>query len=97
MDYIRANLLTSSGLATVAEQETNLTLSFPRAEQILLNLLMTKATWDPKSPLYTCNSVMLQFSIISDGGVIGGARTVDDYKLQVFQKRPPMLLVWQNI
>ena len=43
--------LTASGLATVAEQETNWALLLPTAEHILRNRRMMKATCDPKRPL----------------------------------------------
>jgi hypothetical protein len=41
----------SSGFATVAEHEMNLTRRLPTAAQIRLNRLMMKATWDPINPL----------------------------------------------
>jgi hypothetical protein len=40
---VERGLITASGFATVAEQETNLILLFPRAEHILLSRLMMKA------------------------------------------------------
>src|SRR6266702_7690231 len=46
----------SSGFATVAEQDINLTWRFPTAAHILRSLLMMKETCEPNKPLYTCNS-----------------------------------------